>query len=347
MIAGYLRTSSTQQNIEKTSRSEKLFRYSPLGPTRTLPMNRSLLILVPLCLALSTPPILGQGSTAKNQPTPEALAPAPDNAPIRKKLSEIIIPSIDLQDTPLPLVIAFLNSKSIELDPTVAEATGDDPFGGGKIKAEADASVDARRGVNIVLLEESANDPNRTPDPSRAAVRAITAEFADIPLGEAINLIGQLAACKVRVDTHAVVLIPLKPGEFPEFAADDPEMIAKQREHLSSIILPSIEFADTPLRHALEFLSQKSAELDPRPPKERSFNLVLRARPGTIPPAEPVFDPGAAPGPEQDLGDIQITLRLKRIPVLDALQYIAEIAGLEVIIGNTIVVIQPAAIEQQ
>ena len=37
MIAGYLRTSSTQQNIEKTSRSEKLFRYSPfvLSPQKS------------------------------------------------------------------------------------------------------------------------------------------------------------------------------------------------------------------------------------------------------------------------------------------------------------------------
>ena len=31
MIAGYLRTSSTQQNIEKTGRSEKLFRFRPLA----------------------------------------------------------------------------------------------------------------------------------------------------------------------------------------------------------------------------------------------------------------------------------------------------------------------------
>ena len=65
--------------------------------------------------------------------------------------------------------------------------------------------------------------------------------------------------------------------ELTTLTTDGAEGVAAIEEKLKTIILPSVEFVDTPLREALEFLTQKSAELDTQTtdPTKKGINFIL------------------------------------------------------------------------
>lgn len=94
-------------------------------------------------------------------------------------------------------------------------------------------------------------------------------------------------------------------------------------EKLDAIVIPLVEFEETPLKEAIQFLSQKSVELatDEREPSERGFNFVLT-------------EPAA--------GETPITLRLKNIPLSQALSYTAEVARLQVRFDENAVALIPS-----
>src|SRR5205807_7586344 len=126
---------------------------------------------------------------------------------------------------------------------------------------------------------------------------------------------------------------------------------------------------DATVREAIDFLKQKSRELDTteKDPTRRGVNIVLQletpaaapaAAPGTTPeggipgaapvapgepgapgaaaPAIPGLEatpavPGAAPtGPAINPADARITLSLTNIPLMEALRYITSLAGLKI-----------------
>jgi general secretion pathway protein D len=100
---------------------------------------------------------------------------------------------------------------------------------------------------------------------------------------------------------------------------------------LNRIIIPRIDLRDTTVREAVEFLKQRSRELDTStddPQGKRGVNIVLKLAPSqpdlTVPPAE-----GPTPAPLGGTADTRVTLSLTNVPLIEALRYLTELAGLK------------------
>src|SRR5438128_3049336 len=129
---------------------------------------------------------------------------------------------------------------------------------------------------------------------------------------------------------------------------------AQMTNKLNSIIIPHIEFRDTTIREAIDFLREQAAENDP---SGQGVNIVLRLVPlGQIAPpsipvappsgtgtpgvgaspagaaAPPAGSPGASPvvAPVSGPAGARITVTLDNIPLGEALRYVANQAGLKV-----------------
>ena len=129
---------------------------------------------------------------------------------------------------------------------------------------------------------------------------------------------------------------------------------------LQAILIPNIEFRSTTVADAVEFLRQESRRLDPDPdPESRGVNIFLKlggsggpARAVTpvavdpvipgLPPAEASAAGGGTPttgtGPS---ASTRITLTMSRLPLLEALRYVAQQAGLKVKVEQYAVSIVP------
>lgn len=94
-------------------------------------------------------------------------------------------------------------------------------------------------------------------------------------------------------------------------------------EKMSKIIFPNVMFAGASVDEAIEFLRIKSRDYDTfeRDPTKRGVNLILRA--------------GSAPS------TAQITLDLKDVPMVEALRYITELAGMKFKVEPYAVVVVP------
>jgi len=107
---------------------------------------------------------------------------------------------------------------------------------------------------------------------------------------------------------------------------------------LNRIIIPKIELRDSTIREAVEFLKQRSRELDTTtddPKQKRGVNIVLKLPDAAI--APPVVDATAVPAPDAAAGtaaapvtaDTKITLSLTNVPLIEALRYLTELSGLK------------------
>ena len=192
------------------------------------------------------------------------------------KLETLVLPVLNFQATPLGDAIAFLRQKSVELDPE-------------------------KKGVNIAILnQELRNKP-------------VTLRLRDIPIGDAIRYTSLIADAHMKKGDHAVTIVPKKEGQEENNIEYD---TTDYRKRLNSIIVPSIEFHETPLIDALEFLAAKSRELDEH---GKGINIVCHRNPNQNP----------------------ITLRLNNIPLGEALRYAVEIADHQPSVETHAVVISP------
>ena len=98
---------------------------------------------------------------------------------------------------------------------------------------------------------------------------------------------------------------------FPGLRAGDTSYDLKVK--MDTIVFPSVEFADTPLRDVLEFLTVRSAELDTveTDPAKKGVSLLVKA-----------------PGETAD--NVRINLKLSNIPLSEILRYVGEQAGLRI-----------------
>jgi general secretion pathway protein D len=108
---------------------------------------------------------------------------------IQAKLNRIIIPRVELADTTLREALTFLQQQSVRLDTTAID--------------------DANRGVNMVLrLDQSAAGEEGTlagPSPTTR----IDLSLSNVPLGEALRYLAELAGARIKVEPFAVTLVPL------------------------------------------------------------------------------------------------------------------------------------------
>lgn len=124
---------------------------------------------------------------------------------------------------------------------------------------------------------------------------------------------------------------------------DDSGTVAISRK-LAAITIPNIEFRATTIRDAVEFLRQESRRLDVSEvnPDDRGVNIFLKLPPAGTPARAVATADAAIPGvdapaaaPAAPVGTVasaetRITLTLSRIPLLEALRYVASQAGLKV-----------------
>ncbi len=119
----------------------------------------------------------------------------------------------------------------------------------------------------------------------------------------------------------------------------------KINKKLNSIIIPKIDFRDSTVREAIEFLVKKSKELDDD--GHEGVNIVPKLEGGTSPvinapavdpsaggipglPAEPAVGIAAAAPAVGGSGDTRITLTLNNVPLIEALKYITTLANLKI-----------------
>ncbi len=130
--------------------------------------------------------------------------------------------------------------------------------------------------------------------------------------------------------------------------ADSSGTVAINRK-LASIIIPNIEFRQTTLNDAVEFLRQEARRLDPAADEgERGVNIFLKLSSGSPRTTAPAATteagiPGLPPGAEGSTptvnapsaasaptGNTRISLTLSRIPLSAALDYVAKAANLKI-----------------
>ena len=217
--------------------------------------------LVTLCIVLMT----FFGITQAQQPAAET---KPTTDVIQTKLDKIIFPQVQFQGATVAECIEYLRIKSRDLDTKTA-----DP---------------AARGVNIFY--KAGNPPSDV---------AISLDLKEIPLGEALRYVVELANLKMSVQPYAVVI----EQSFPTTGADSPEPKPDIRPPSSKIIFPSIEFRDATLAECIDFIRIKARDLDP---DKKGANIIIKPGGNT---------------------SARITMSLKNVPLSEALRYCAELSN--------------------
>ncbi len=127
---------------------------------------------------------------------------------------------------------------------------------------------------------------------------------------------------------------------------------------LNRIIIPKINFQDATVREAIDFLKQKSRDMDTAEPdpSKRGVNIVLKldsgggAAPAPAAPAIPGLEqapaaegaaPAAGAAPAVNPSDARITLSLSNIPLMEALKYITNLANLKIKVDPYAVAVVP------
>ncbi|MEI8311690.1 MAG: Amuc_1098 family type IV pilus outer membrane protein [Verrucomicrobiota bacterium] len=100
---------------------------------------------------------------------------------------------------------------------------------------------------------------------------------------------------------------------------------------LNRIIIPKIELKESTIREAVERLKQISKDRDPSTDK-KGVNIVLKlpsapATPAVVDPAAPPA--GAAATAPAVTPDTVVTMSLSNVPLIEALKYLTELAGLK------------------
>ncbi|MEM8954393.1 MAG: DUF4974 domain-containing protein [Verrucomicrobiota bacterium] len=217
------------------------------------------------------------------------------------KLKAIIIPSVDFNQTPLEDAIEYLRQKSDELDK--------DGFG---INIVVDSKIDRTQPVASLSLKSA-------------------------PLSAVLGYVCDLTGNRYRVDRNAIIIYRPKATPTPEQIAEElktpsppptpaPTPTAasiRLRGKLEHIVIPTIDFYDTPLPDAVEFLRQKAVQLDPSPDSSGSkgVNFVIG---GTLPEPPPA-----------------VTLKLKNVPLSDVLKYVTGLSDMRYDVSAHAITLRP------
>jgi len=101
---------------------------------------------------------------------------------------------------------------------------------------------------------------------------------------------------------------------------------------LNKIIIDKMDLEDASIREVVDFLKQKSRQLDNSTddPKKKGVNIVLKLASQT-PPTAPTDDQSAETPPAEAgvTEDTKISIALKNVPLIEAVRYLTELAGLK------------------
>ena len=220
----------------------------------------------------------------------------PTTAYIKQKLEKIIIPHIQFRDTSVEECLEYLRIQSRAHDTLSA-----DP---------------ATQGISIIY---KAGNP--------ASKAAISLDLKEVPVGEALRYVVELANLKMSIQPYAVLVgqtIPAPAANAPEPQSKTAPTTDYIKKKLERIILPNVQFQGATAEESIEYLRVKSREMDPvtTDPAARGVNIIYR--------------PGNSPS------TAVISLDLKEVPLGEALRYAVELAGLKMIIQPYAVLIVSA-----
>ena len=123
-------------------------------------------------------------------------------------------------------------------------------------------------------------------------------------------------------------LMQQKPGTV------EPTDVARTREKLKTLIIPSINFSAANINDVMEYLSKESVSADP---EHVGVNIIIKQG---APEGEPAAAPGAAPAAPAPAANT-ITLNLRKVSMLDAIKFITEYANMSYRIDKNVVIILP------
>lgn len=179
-----------------------------------------------------------------------------------------------------------------------------------RVKSRANDS--SGKGVNIVLSSDAQNTGVK-----------LTLSLKNVPLSEALRYTAELSEMELTADE--VTLYLKKKGNSATSKQDVrvPAAAPAKSQALDKaekIILPKVKFSSTSIRDAVEFLNIKAKEVDPQ---KQGVNIFVV--------------------PEKSGKSAQITLDLIEIPLSDAVRYVAELAGMEVVAEPSALFLRPKA----
>ncbi|MCB1235077.1 MAG: M56 family metallopeptidase [Verrucomicrobiae bacterium] len=245
----------------------------------------------------------------------QAAAMDPEVEAYLRRIESITLPSVELVDAPIMDAAAFFQRRSVELD--------------------VDEPDPAKKGINIVVASGGIRDA------------VVNLKLTDVPLGEALRYTAELAGGGLRVDESAVVIgydksTPRSPGGL---AAAKAKIEANEKK-LTSIVIPHLEFVETALPDALEFLQQRSVDLDINEPdtSKKGLNFVLdtgRPKKREASAGDPLAGGGFDSGSGGDTREPTIDLKLSNITLAAALKYTCDLAGMEYIVEPHNILIHP------
>ena len=130
--------------------------------------------------------------------------------------------------------------------------------------------------------------------------------------------------------------------------------LQKIKEKLNKIIIPEINYREAVVSDVITFLHEESRPA--RCPDHIGVNIVLsggvgtprprRRVPPTPPPAAPLPRPRKRPaapatGGGEGVEGRKITLSMSNVPMIDALKYVTQLAGLKFLVEPSTVIVMP------
>jgi general secretion pathway protein D len=156
-------------------------------------------------------------------------------------------------------------------------------------------------------------------------------------LMEKINVARQEYADAAYSETRGAMLtavdkaweLPLRKfTDGPTAIVEQPQMDSKGSQainnKLDTIIIPRIDFTDSSIKEALDFIKKRAADLDTGDSDNKGINIILKLKPDSPDASYP------------------ITLSLSDVPLREALRYVTEAANLKIKIETHAVVVVPA-----
>jgi general secretion pathway protein D len=216
---------------------------------------------------------------------PAQLAPGDDT---KRKLNTIIL-SLDFNNATIDEAVNFLRVESKRLDP-------------------------AHKAINFVISPDAAS-----------SAKPVTFALDKVTLEEALQNVCELASVKYVVEGRAVRILALTenaanavagpPGITPNDKAAEATL-----SRLQTIVVDRINFQKLDIAAAVQFLAQKSKELDPT---HRGINFVL----GAIAPGDKIHR--------------EVSVTLDSDPLSDVIREIAQQTNLHYSVGDNIVTFKP------
>jgi tetratricopeptide (TPR) repeat protein len=127
--------------------------------------------------------------------------------------------------------------------------------------------------------------------------------------------------------------------------------VAYITEKLKKIVIPRIDFEDTTVEEAIDFIRLRASELDTAEldPAKKGVNFVIRRPRANLaaPVAPAAAEPGAAdalPAAAEDAGSLRVReLRLRNVPLAVALKYICDQTKLRYKVDDFAVTLVPSS----